>query len=294
MLEAEEEGDHETAIERFRREAKSTALLRSPNTIDLYDYGVTEDGSLYYVMELLRGLDLDSLVTHYGYLPPARVIHLLCQACESLEEAHQAGLVHRDIKPANIYVCRLGVTYDVIKVLDFGLVALRKSQTGSTAVKLTAEGFVVGTPTFLAPEVATGQEADARADLYSLACVGYWLLTGRYVFEEDTVMRLVVAHAKTPPEPPSTKTDQPIPEDLEQVLMGCLAKDPADRPQSALELAERLRACRGARWTPRQAYDWWSSHRADDMPVASRSPGEVAKEISARASTITLPSGGDV
>jgi len=170
------------AVARFRREAQVTASLRSPHTVELYDFGTARDGTFYYVMELLEGLDLGSLVERHGPLPAERVVHILQQACDSLAEAHDRGLIHRDVKPANIHLCRLGRQFDYVKVLDFGIVKLSKRDQGT---RLTMEGVITGTPSFMAPEVILGDgDIDHRADLYALGCVAYWLLVGVPVFED--------------------------------------------------------------------------------------------------------------
>ncbi len=269
--------ERRTAVARFEREARATAALRSPHTVNVYDFGQADDGVLYYVMELLDGLDLDSLVARFGPVPAGRVVHLLQQACCSLAEAHAAGMVHRDIKPANLYACRLGVVHDFVKVLDFGLVSLhRRAQAASQDVRLTGEGFIVGTPAFMAPETVSGGQVDHRADIYALGCVAYWLLTGRHVFEGDTAMRVLIDHAKTPPEPPSRRSTQRIGTALERVILACLAKDPAERPQSALELSERLGDALPPeeRWTERHARTWWEVHRPAEAPPTPPPPDE--------------------
>ena len=193
-------GDPELLLRRFEREARATAALKSPHTVQLYDFGATEDGRLYYVMELLDGLDLDTLVRQYGPLPPERVVHILRQVCSSLQDAHGNGLVHRDIKPANVVVSRAGTTFDFAKVLDFGLVKLDPRGRPRTIVKLSTEGSTSGTPAFMAPEVVLGvADTDHRVDLYALGCVGYWLLTGKLIFEGRTVVEVMFHHAHTPP-----------------------------------------------------------------------------------------------
>ena len=193
-------------MRRFEREARATAALKSPHTVQLYDFGATEDGRLYYVMELLDGLDLDTLVRQYGPLPAERVVHILRQVCSSLQDAHVNGLVHRDIKPANVVVSRAGTTFDFVKVLDFGLVKLDTARRGRgrAAVKLSTEGSTSGTPAFMAPEVVLGvADTDHRVDLYALGCVAYWLLTGKLVFEGGNAMQVMFHHAHTPPPRPS-------------------------------------------------------------------------------------------
>ena len=180
--------------QRFTREAQATAELQSPHTVQLFDFGVTDTGSFYYVMERLRGMDLQRMVERHGPLPPERVIFLLKQACLSLSEAHALGLVHRDIKPANLFVCRLGSEYDFLKVLDFGVVS---RQARESTAPITVTGMVLGTPAFLAPELVSGQGSfDGRADIYALGCVAFWLLTGRPPFEADDAMSLLMHHSQ--------------------------------------------------------------------------------------------------
>ena len=184
-------------VRRFCREARDTAALRSVHTVNVYDFGVTDDGAFFYVMELLDGLSLDALVRRYGPIRPARAVHLLRQACHSLGEAHTAGLIHRDVKPANIFVCRQGPDLDFVKVLDFGLL---KHTTGPTGAGVTVQGVAMGTPAYISPEVALGVAGiDGRSDIYGLGCVAYWLLTGREVFESESAIGSIVAHIHTPP-----------------------------------------------------------------------------------------------
>jgi serine/threonine-protein kinase len=229
-----------TATARFRREAEAAARLRSPHTVELYDFGVTEEGRLYLVMELLEGKNLDLLVREQGPLPPARVVNILRQVCDSLEEAHTYGLIHRDITPANIHIGQLGLQDDFVKVLDFGLV---RSVAGPSEESLTgATGMAPGTPAYMAPEMAHDRTVDGRADLYSLGCVAYYLLTGHLVFEGETPLQTILKHLQHPPVPPSQLANQPIPPALEAVVMACLSKRPEDRPPSAAALAERLQA----------------------------------------------------
>jgi hypothetical protein len=251
----------EEARRRFEREAQAIASLRSPHTIDLFDFGVADDGTFYYVMELLDGLDADELVRRTGPLPAERAIHLLRQICHSLSEAESRGLVHRDIKPANIFLCRYGEDYDFVKVLDFGIVKAAEDRV-ETDVALTVENVVRGTPAFIAPEQALGgSPLDGRADIYSTGCVAYWLLTGEFVFRADTPLALLMHHANTAPAPPSTRTELTIPAAFDQLVMSCLSKDPADRPQTARELSLRLAAVDvAAAWTEERARDWWTQH----------------------------------
>jgi serine/threonine protein kinase len=245
------------AIKRFYREAEAAASLRSPHTVEIYDFGIAADQTLYFVMELLDGTDLESLVARSGPLPAARVIRILIGACESLEEAHRAGLVHRDIKPANLHIGRMGLRTDFVKVLDFGLVKpfSRKNEETSLA---TVAGQTPGTPAYMAPEMALGEAVDGRADIYALGCVAYFLLTGQLVFEASTALQMIARHLQTPPRPPSERIDRPIPRALEEVVMHCLAKDPSQRPQSAADLARTLAAIELPSSEEREARRWWS------------------------------------
>ncbi len=229
----------QVATARFRREAEAAARLKSPHTVQLYDFGVTDEGRLYLVMELLEGLDLDSLVRRDGPLTAARVVHILRQVCESLEEAHDAGLVHRDIKPANIHLGRVGREPDFVKVLDFGLVKSVEG-TGGDDPLATIAGMTLGTPAYMAPEMVQSETIDGRADLYSLGCVAYFLLTGQLVFQGDTAVQTMFMHIQQEPVPPSRRTDNPVPPALEQLILTCLAKEPDDRPASAADLAAGL------------------------------------------------------
>ena len=251
--------DADRVLRRFEREAQATAVLNSPHTIDLFDFGLTRDGTLYYVMELLSGRDLESLVRDFGALPADRTLHLLRQLCHSLAEAHVRGLVHRDIKPSNVYVCRMGLDYDFVKVLDFGLVTF---STRGGRGRLKMDDVTTGTPAYMAPEVILGDsDVDARADVYSIGCVAYWMLTGNPVFEGDSPTKLLMAHVNTAPTPPSLRTELPIPRDLEQIVLGCLEKDPRQRPQNAEVLWQALLQCdRGRAWSSRAAREWWDVH----------------------------------
>jgi eukaryotic-like serine/threonine-protein kinase len=226
------------AVARFRREAEAAARLKSPHSVRLYDFGVTDEGRLYLVMELLEGITLDALVRQDGPLPAARVARILHQVCESLEEAHDAGLVHRDIKPANIHLGRVGRHDDFVKVLDFGLVKCVAG--GDLEDSLATAGITLGTPGYMAPELAQSETVDGRADLYSLGCVAYYLLTGQQVFQGETALQTIVMHLQREPVPPSQRTDNPVPATLEGLVLACLAKRPEDRPQNAAELAAAL------------------------------------------------------
>jgi serine/threonine-protein kinase len=249
------------ALRRFEREAQVIARLRSPHTVDLFDFGIATDGTFYYVMELLDGLDANALLRRFGPVPPDRAIHLLRQVCHSLSEAESCGLVHRDIKPANIFLCRYGEEYDFVKVLDFGLVKTF-DEPADQGPALTRENVVQGTPAFIAPEQALGRPTlDGRVDIYATGCVAYWLLTGQLVFAAETSMGLLMHHIHTPALPPSARSELPIPPALDRLVLSCLAKDPADRPQSAKELSLRLAEVEGANaWTQDRARDWWVTH----------------------------------
>ena len=246
----------DAAVERFRLEARAISRLTSPNTVRLYDFGVSETGSLYFVMELLDGLDLASLVQRFGPMPAGRVVAVLRQACRSLAEAHGAGLLHRDIKPHNLFLCRLGVDFDVVKVLDFGLV----KSVGEEDAHLTADGALTGTPAYMPPERVTGGPGDETSDLYSLGCVAFWMLTGKPVFSGEPGAMLV-HHFRTPPPRPSAALGAPVPEAVERVVLDCLAKEPSQRPASALELDRRLAELERAEpWTQDEAEQWWREH----------------------------------
>ena len=250
-------GVSEQAARRFEREAQVIARLRSPHTVELFDFGVAADGGFYYAMELLDGLDAESLLRRFGPLPPERVIYLLRQVCHSLSEAHATGLVHRDIKPANIFLCRYGEEFDFVKVLDFGIVRAARDAAEAGAME-TGEQRVEGTPAFMAPEQALAGAVDRRADIYATGCLAYWLLTGELVFTAEHPIALVMRHAQARPEPPSSRSPRPIPRSLDDLVLACLAKEPEERPQSARELALRLAEVDGLQeWTQERAQAWW-------------------------------------
>lgn len=256
---------------RFEQEAWATARLRSPHTVALHDFGVSEEGSFYYAMELLDGLDLEDLIERFGPQPPARIAQILRQVCDSLAEAHTYGLVHRDIKPSNVFLARLGINCDFVKVLDFGLV--KTEEVGAT--RLTMDGTTAGTPAYMAPELATGKSFDGRADIYSLGCIAYFLLTGTPVFEESTAVAVAIAHVQKEPVRPSQRTELAVPPALEDVIMRCLAKNPADRPQTASELARALDDAEGVgAWTAEDAERWWRVHLPDHFTADGTHPAE--------------------
>jgi len=272
-------------VRRFEREARATAALTSPHTVQLYDFGIAEDGRLYYVMELLDGLDLDTLIRQHGPLPAERVVHLLRQVCSALQDAHANGLVHRDIKPANVVVSRAGTTFDFVKVLDFGLVKLDSPRRADPdAVQLSAEDSWSGTPGYMAPEVVVGAaDTDHRVDLYALGCVAYWLLTGTMVFEGENAMQVMFQHVQAEPKRPSDRVDLPIPAALEDLVMQCLEKDPARRPASAEAVSERLGVVSlTSVWTAERAEEWWATHRPrprDARPVADMLLSHEGREL---------------
>jgi serine/threonine protein kinase len=296
--------------ERFKREAQTIASLRSRNTVELFDYGVTADGTFFFVMELLDGIDFETLTERHGPQPASRVVQLLLQACNSLAEAHDAGLVHRDIKPPNLFICRAAEEVDVVKVLDFGLVLAPAAPvdetpappTGHTAppspanqpasgegqtvsARLTQQGSYLGTPTFIAPEQALGVEVDGRADLYALGCVGWWLLTGQLVFPTHDATAALVAHMTQTPAPLRPLVPGRLPEALESLIVRCLSKEPKDRPSSAREVSQSLRAIEfdsGELWTTERGQAWWQELRAasSKSPPATRGIGTMDTALS--------------
>jgi serine/threonine-protein kinase len=288
MVGVADAGGQGIVLKRFEQEAQATASLRSPHTVELYDFGMASDGSFYYVMELLEGFDLGTMVDRFGPLPPERAIQLLQQVCHSLAEAHEHGLIHRDIKPANIFVCPYGRDPDFVKVLDFGLVKV-PTKSNSDDVNLTTGGFAGGTPSYIAPEQAMGEKVDGRTDIYSLGCVAYWLLTGGLVFEAPSAAKLIADHVYATPRRPSERARSKIPADLERVVLCCLEKKPADRPQSAEELSELLGACEtDAAWTRGMARDWWDRNGLHPTtPDSEVQVGESGTEQS--AATVSDP-----
>ncbi len=252
----------EQTIVRFEREVQQTSRLQHPNTVQIYDFGRTPGGTFYFAMECLVGVGLDKFVGEVGPLPEGRVIYILKQVCASLNEAHGLGLVHRDIKPENIYLCRTGGAFDVVKVLDFGLVMDRGS---NDAIKVSGAGAILGTPQYMAPEAFLRPgSVDARSDIYALGAVGYFLLTGKPPFSGQTVVELFNQQTKEKPRPPSEVTEKPILPDLEHAILACLEKDPERRPKSANAFARELEWCRSlGEWNLDKARYWWREHGAE-------------------------------
>jgi serine/threonine-protein kinase len=251
-------------LKRFEREVRATARLSHPNSVEIYDYGHTVDGTFYYVMEFLQGLSLDDLVNRHGPMPPGRVIYLLRQVCGALAEAHAAGLVHRDVKPANIFASYRGGRYDVAKLFDYGLVKGKALGAVQEPTDVSRAGMIRGTPLYMAPEqVLADRDLDHRCDLYALGAVAYRLLTGEPPFLRDTRAEVMNAHAYEAVIPPSRLRPE-IPADLERVVLQCLAKSPADRFPDADRLADALAACTSPNdWDARAAALWWRQHEPD-------------------------------
>ncbi len=260
---------NEANTARFEHEVQMTSQLTHPNTVAIYDYGRTPEGLFYFAMEYLGGIDLDQLVRQFGAQPEGRVIHILRQVCGSLSEAHRIGLIHRDVKPANIVLTRRGGVCDLVKVLDFGLV---KAVHLGTAGGMKANA-VVGTPHFMSPEAVDKPESvGTHSDLYSLGAVGYWLLTGKTLFDRDAVEDLLVCQVKELPPPPGERLGKPVSPDLADLLMQCLAKQPEQRPPSAEDLDQALAGCASAEsWTLQDAEQWWRANMAavEALPAAT-------------------------
>jgi serine/threonine protein kinase len=242
-------------LSRFEREVQSMAGLTHPNTAAIYDYGNLEDGTFYYVMEYLHGVTLQELVQEHGSLSPPRVVFLLRQVCSALFEAHYGGLIHRDIKPDNILICQQGSQHDVAKLLDFGLVQSVIEEPSDT--RLTQAGSILGTPDYMSPEQVSGQELDARSDLYSLGAVAYFLLTGRLPFSGKNALAVMYARLQESPERPSLHA-RDIPTDLEDVVLRCMSRSLDARFPDARSLEKALASCRcQAEWNEDHAAAWW-------------------------------------
>jgi len=247
-------------LQRFEREVQLTSSLTHPNTVAIFDYGRTPDGVFYYAMEYLEGVNLEDLGRHDGPQPAGRVVHVLRQVAGSLAEAHGVGLIHLDVKPANvILVAQRGGASDVAKVVDFGLVKDLDQRTD-----LSRDDQIAGTPLYLAPEAITAPgRVGARSDLYSLGCVGYYLLTGRPVFEGRNAVEVCGHHLHTLPTPPAKRLGQAVPEELSALLLTCLEKDPARRPSFAGAFLQALDGLRDVpAWTDEDARGWWSERGA--------------------------------
>jgi serine/threonine-protein kinase len=257
LIRPEQAGDPRT-LARFEREVRMTARLSHWNTVEIFDYGRTEDGTFFYVMEYLPGLSLEELLRRHGPMPAERVVHLMRQICRALCEAHATGLIHRDIKPGNIFAAQRGGLYDVVKLLDFGLV---KPIFENRSTRLTQDGAISGTPLFMSPEQGRGlSDLDARSDIYSLGAVAYTLVTGRPPFERGTPFDVIMAHVRDEVTPPSELRND-VPGDLERIILRCLAKSPADRFQDTASLEQALAECASAdRCTQSQAARWWQEN----------------------------------
>src|SRR5256714_3442632 len=282
MLGAVDEEAAKLAVTRFGREAEAAANLRSQHTVELYDFGVTADGTLYLVMEYLEGMDLETLVRQSGPLSTGRIVHILRQVCESLIEAHATGLVHREIKPANIHFGRVGLHHDFVKVLDFGLVKEVPSVNIGDSMSTVPGKMVLGTPGYMAPEMALGERIDGRADIYALGCVAYFLVTGQIVFEADTAFQMIAKHLQAAPIPPSQRTNKPVSPELERLILKCLAKDPMERPQSAAQLSQALEFIPGDAWGEDQARRWWESNATLPVPAAVAVLPDTARDVVAQ------------
>jgi serine/threonine-protein kinase len=265
------------ALERFAREVRSAARLSHWNSIEIFDYGRTDDGTFFYVMEYLPGRNLEELVGLDGPMPASRVLYFLRQICDALDEAHAMGMIHRDIKPSNVFAAQRGGRFDVAKLLDFGLVKDVQPQTGP---HLTYEGDITGSPLYIAPEIAGGDTFDARADIYSLGALAYFLLVGEPPFTGRNAMQLIVAHVRDPVAPPSAKRPG-IPDDLERIVLRCLAKSPHDRYPDVRSLRAELNACEDSGgWTEEDAAAWWAefASRQPRDHASGRAADEVNKE----------------
>ncbi len=272
MIRPDQAGDPKTLI-RFEREVQAAATLTHWNTIEIFDYGHTEDGTFYYVMEYLPGMNLEDLVEQHGAMPPERTVHFLRQVCQALREAHAIGLIHRDVKPSNIFACERGKIHDVAKLLDFGLVTTLGGDSEGDSVKLTRDGAITGSPAFMSPEQARGRHPlDARTDIYNLGGVAYYLMTGQLPFDRQSTLEMLHAHGYEALVP-SLAFQERVPTDLQSIILRCLEKDPDHRYQDAVSLEKELAACECAsQWTTERAEEWW---RGRGIGIALPSEGEV-------------------
>jgi len=267
-------------IQQFEREVQLTSQLTHPNTIQIFDYGYTPDGMFYYVMEYLEGLNLRDLVTTYGPLPESRVIYLLSQVCDALHEAHHRGIVHRDIKPANILLVHRGGIPDSVKVVDFGLVREYRPQDQAPAAS-SDDQTPAGTPLFMSPEsFRTPGSADPRSDIYSVGALGYYLVTGHYVFEDESVEEILRRHMEDLPPSPRTRTLNPVTPELETAILRCLEKTPDRRPQSVLDLQALLAASpHAAEWNAEARAAWWARVNPTKKSAGPQTPETSSEEL---------------
>jgi serine/threonine-protein kinase len=274
-------------LDRFEREVQATAQLTHWNTVAVYDFGRSPDGVFYYAMEYLDGIDLENLVIEYGPQPADRVISMLAQVCSALNEAHRRNIIHRDIKPANVILCERGDDPDVVKVVDYRLAKEIDRTTDDNTRS------ILGTPAYIAPEAVTGEPVGPGADLYAVGAVGYFLLTGRRVFEAKTTVDLCIQHATATPRPPSSMTKNPIPPELEQLILRCLAKTPAERPESASALGKLLRSVPVSQtFSDEDARKWWNDFRRLPRPASgSASTLTVTVDVGSRIGDATESDG---
>jgi serine/threonine-protein kinase len=267
LIRPERAGDP-ALLQRFEREVQAIATLTHPNAVQLFDYGRAEDGTFYYVMEYLPGLTLEQIVEQNGPLPQARAVHFLRQICGALREAHGIGLIHRDLKPSNVMICTRGGVPDTAKLLDFGLV--RPIGGGAGDSKVTQDGALTGTPAYMSPEQAGGQDTlDARSDIYSLGAVAYFVLTGQPPFAGRSTVKMLAAHLYEQPAPVITHRAD-VPPQLEAVIVKCLAKAPADRFANVQSLESALAECPVVGpWTEADAAQWWQLHFGLKAPTGS-------------------------
>jgi serine/threonine-protein kinase len=280
----------EEGLKRFEREVLLTASLSHPSTVAVFDYGRTPQGLFYYAMEYLDGLNLEQLVKADGPQPPARVAHIMRQVCGALAEAHGVGLIHRDVKPANIILSERGGMPDVAKVVDFGLVKSFEEAKAAGDLEVTSANLIVGTPLYMAPEaIGSGVAIDGRSDLYALGAVGYFLLTGAPVFSATTHVEIFAHHLHTLPDPPSVRTGKYVPEELERIILKCLAKRPGDRYENAKALGHALDDCAERwPWDSDLALQWWAGFRSGQrdgsaaVPVPASAQATVVVDITKR------------